>query len=195
MTDSLNLDADALDACAKRLAAGDASACEALVAATLREVRIFVAAKGSSRELVDEVVQSTYVTAMEHIADYRGPGVIIPWLKGIARNELRRLLRERAKWDTAFGGDAIEALVASVAVDGLDTEEAHWHDERLRALAHCVGQVAEPGRRLLDHCYRDGWSMEQIAKASGSSYEAVAQALSRLRKKIRACIDQQAVRT
>ena len=182
-------DLDSLDACVARLVNGDARACEALVEATLREVRLFVAAHASSRGLVDEVVQAAYLTAIEHIADYRGPGVFLAWLKGIARNELRHLLRERARWPTQLGGDAIESLVAHAALDGLDAADAEGHEERLQALAGCLEQVPGPGRQLLDQCYRDGLSLEQIAAASGSSYAAVAQALSRLRRKIRECIE------
>ena len=186
-------DSDSLDSCVAKLVSGDASACEVLVAATLREVRLFVAANSSSRGLVDEVVQATYLTAIEHIADYRGPGVFLAWLKGIARNELRHLLRERARWPTHLGGDAIESLVAHAALGGLDTAEAHIHEERLQSLAWCLEQVPAPGRQLLDQCYRDGLSLEQIATVSGSSYAAVAQALSRLRRKIRECIEFRAV--
>lgn len=187
-------DPDSLDQCVARLVSGDASACEVLVAASLREVRLFVAANSSSRGLVDEVVQATYLTAIDHIADYRGPGVFLAWLKGIARNELRHLLRERARWPTQLGGDAIESLVAQAALDGLDTVDAHWHEERLTALAGCLEQVPGPGRQLLDYCYRDGLSLERIAVVSGSSYAAVAQALSRLRRKIRECLEFRRVR-
>ena len=180
-----------LDSCLTRLAAGEAEAFTALVHATLVDLRVMVAAHAASAEMADEVVHATYVTAFESAASYRGPGVVLPWLRGIARNLLRQRFRELARYEPLGAAEAIECELAGLCATTLDDDS---QVERLAALGRCLESVPAPGRRLLDRCYRDGWSLARIAQKAGSSYDAVAQALSRLRSRIRDCLAKQGVR-
>ena len=180
-----------LDQCLARFSAGETDAFNALVAGTLVELRMMVAAHASSADMADEVVHATYVAAFEGVASYRGPGVVVPWLRGIARNLLRQRFRELARFQPLGAADAIEGELAGLCAMTLDDD---GHSERLAALTRCLEAVPAPGRRLLDRCYRDGWSLARIAQAVGSSYDAVAQALSRLRTRIRECLAKQDVK-
>lgn len=180
-----------LDHCLARFAAGEAEGFTELVAGTLAELRVMVAAHAASADMADEVVHATYVAAFEGVASYRGPGVVLPWLRGIARNMLRQRFRELARYQPLGAAEAIESELASVCAMTLDDD---GQAERVVALNRCLDAVPAPGRRLLDHCYRDGWPLARIAQATGSSYEAVAQALSRLRARIRECMAKQGVR-
>ena len=189
--DAVPSDDSDLDQCLARFAAGETEAFNALVTATLVELRLMVAAHASSADMADEVVHATYVAAFEGVASYRGPGVVLPWLRGIARNLLRQRFRELARFQPLGAAEAIEGELAGLCAMTLDDD---GQTERLAALSRCLEAVPAPGRRLLDRCYRDGWSLARIAQAVGSSYEAVAQALSRLRTRIRECLAKQGVK-
>ncbi len=179
-----------LDRCFARIASGETEAFTDLVTLTLVDLRVMVAAHAASADMADEVVHATYIAAFENAASYRGPGAVLPWLRGIARNLLRQRFRELARFQPLGPTEAIECELASLCATTLDDDH---QVERLAALDRCLDAVPAPGRRLLDHFYRDGWSLARIARKAGSSYDAVAQTLSRLRSRIRECLAKQGV--
>src|SRR5438132_2225878 len=79
-----------LGATVRRAAAGDDRAFQALVETTHHDLRCFVAAHAWHVDLIDEVVQTTYVTCFRSLGSYHGGDALLPWLKGIARNHLRQ---------------------------------------------------------------------------------------------------------
>lgn len=113
-------DADAL---ARRAAAGDRTAFEALVRDHYRAV--FQTSYAMTRNLEDarDFTQECFVRAWERRAEYRGEAPYRAWLGAIVRNRLRDELRARAR-----RGErdelAPDSLVADVALDaGLVDEE------------------------------------------------------------------------
>ena len=64
-------DAEAIDALVIRAQRGDRSAFDAVVEALHPEVAAFAALRVADRDLADEVVQTAFVDAYLHLADYR----------------------------------------------------------------------------------------------------------------------------
>lgn len=91
-----DLSPEACDALALRAQAGDREAFSELVVALYPQLTGFLAFHAPSAELADEIAQATLVMAFERIADYQPRGTCAGWLKGIARNLLRRELSRRA---------------------------------------------------------------------------------------------------
>ena len=91
------MDAAQRDAVIRRVMAGERDAYRLLVEDLEREVRGFVAAHASSLELVDEVVQAAFVEAYRQLHTYDLRGTFASWVKGFARNLLRRELSQRAR--------------------------------------------------------------------------------------------------
>ena len=84
----------------RRALAGDAEAVQAFTDATLHPLYAFCLYRvGRNRHLCEEVVQETLLRALRDLAHYdpaRGNNNIFPWLTGLARNEIHRVLgRER----------------------------------------------------------------------------------------------------
>src|SRR5262245_51251282 len=82
--------------------AGDAAALTALASSAVQPLYRFCYYRlARRRELCEEVVQETLVRAIRDLDRYepaRAAGNILPWLTGLARNEIHRVLsRERAE--------------------------------------------------------------------------------------------------
>lgn len=89
----------------RRWAAGDKQAGEQLFACYYPALTRFFANKVRSLDDVRELIQRTFIGALEGAARYRGDGDVRAWLYGIARNHLRRWYAERRR-DPALGLDS-----------------------------------------------------------------------------------------
>lgn len=170
-----------LDALAHRAAAGDRAAFHDLVLATQADLRIAVAARVGVPELVEEVLQRTYIAAWDGLAAYRPEGRLGAWLAGIARNQALHALRERARRrQVPLAG--IEEWIAP------EPDEPEAEPDLVARLRRCLEALPEGARALLRSRYGDGADLAALAAASGRRPGAVAQQLQRLRDRLRACV-------
>lgn len=179
-----------LDQLAIKAQAGDRNAFHELVLATQRELAISVAAHSVSRELVEEVLQETYVTAFEKLAQYRPQGTFRPWLRTIARNHLFAHWRERRRL-AAFDVDALDALIADDGLDALERDDGRDEQESAR-LAACMEQLPERARTMLERRYCDEQPLEQLAQQFKRSAATLSVTLFRLRQQLRRCVERSA---
>lgn len=148
---------------------------------------------GRNRHLCEEVVQETLLRALRDLANYepaRAGNNIFPWLTGLARNEIQRVLaRERA-------GRSLEALWARVDSElltvyaRLDSEP--FADELLQREETCelvnatMAQLPPHYREALEAKYLTGKSVRDLASAWQTTEKAVESQLTRARKAFRA---------
>lgn len=178
------MDNEAVVQLVERTRGGDAEAFTALVSALQRELRIFIAAHALDREQLEEIHQATWVTAFEKLSTYQPIAPFPHWLRGIARNLLRRDLEERAR---RRGGDA--DLLALAAVDeGLATLERE-DDPRLARLGGCLERLAPRARELVLARHRDGVPLAKLAQRFKQPAAALATALWRVRGALQACVE------
>jgi RNA polymerase sigma-70 factor (ECF subfamily) len=182
-------DAGALDRFAVRAQGGDQEAFAALVEASERDLRVFITLYATNLAMVDEITQSTYVTAFQNLARYQPRGTLRAWLKGIARNLLRRDLDERARLQVV-AGERLESALAAVNRRQLD-EEADAEDEgRIAQLNACLRQLAPEAQRLVRERYYEDRPIDEIARLLARSQSWVAVTLFRIRKTLLVCIRQ-----
>jgi RNA polymerase sigma-70 factor (ECF subfamily) len=127
---------------------------------------------------LEEVVQSTYVTAWERMAEYSGGGRLDSWLKGIALNRIRGEARHRRRMT---GGDRIAELIQPEEPDT-------GPDDEVQRLAECLERLGPQARRLLECRYRDGMALTDLARRFRRTAGALAVALHRLRHGLRQCL-------
>jgi RNA polymerase sigma factor (sigma-70 family) len=175
----MDQDTTTLDVLALRAAAGDRSAFTTLVETTAGEVQAFVAARASSLAMVDEVVQGTYVTAFQCLADYRPEGSLLPWLKGIARH---RLLEEQRRWQSR------RLRPLEVIAEAAAAEPAGAGEERLVRLRVCLDRLPAAWRAALCARYWDDEAVTDIARRQKTSPGAISQLLFRARSALQTCI-------
>jgi RNA polymerase sigma-70 factor (ECF subfamily) len=130
------------------------------------------------RDLADEVVQETWLTAVRRIRTFDpGRGRFAGWLRGIAANTLRNHLRRRPPHAPAALRDGDGSTPAADAA----LERRESAERVARALA------ALPGRyeAVLRAKYLDGLSVAAIAAAWGETPKAIESLLSRARQAFR----------
>ena len=177
----------------RRALDGDAAAAQALAdAALLPLFRFCFHRVGGNRHLCEEVVQETLLRALRDMDHYDPPRArdnIFPWLSGLARNEITRVLsREK-------NAASLEQLWARMDRDlraifaRLESEE--FPDDLLerqetRALVNAtMAQLAPHYRQALEAKYLDGRSVRDMAGEAGNTEKAVESLLGRARQAFR----------
>lgn len=142
-------------------------------------LRRYLFVLGAAVDLIDDLVQETFVLTLGKRCDWRGDAALGVFLRGVARNLLLRLRR-----DTASRREVELAHEVWCEDDG-DRDD----DERLADLRACVQALPARGRALLDAAYREQRSRDDLAQAFAMRPEGVKTALRRLRDALRACIE------
>ena len=174
------------DEVVRRVQAGERDAYRLLVEDLEREVRGFVASRATSLELVEEVVQGAFVEAYRHLATYERRGTFSAWVKGFARNLLRRELAQRARL-VSTDEEALEGLVAQAA--GAELEQDALEDRRddLERIARCLAALSPRARLMVQRRFVDQVPINRIAQQFKQTRAAIANALSRIRSGLRTC--------
>ena len=173
---------------------GDAPAVQMMADALLEPLYRFCLYRvGRNRHLCEEVVQETLVRALRDLDHYDPPRAnnnIFPWVTGLARNEIHRVLnRERA-------GVSLETLWAKM--DGellslyarLDSEpfadEVLLREETRELVNATMSQLPPHYREALEAKYVTGKSVRDLAQLWRTTEKAVESQLTRARKAFRA---------
>jgi RNA polymerase sigma-70 factor (ECF subfamily) len=173
---------------------GQVSAIKTLTETVLQPLYSFCLYRvGRNTHLCEEVVQETLLRALGQLKAYepeRSSNNIFPWLTGLARNEVHRVLgREKA-------GLSLEALWAKMDKELLTVfaklESEPFADELLqreetRDLVNAtMSQLPPHYREALEAKYLGGKSVRDLATSWSISEKAVESQLTRARKAFRA---------
>jgi len=173
---------------------GDRDAIKTLAEAALPSLYDFTLYRvGRDRHLCEEVVQETLVRAIRELDHYepsRAGDNIFPWLSGLARNEITRVL---ARHKSAV---SLEAMWAKMDRELLTVfgklEQEPFNDEVLqrqetRELVNTtMSQLPPHYREALEAKYVSGRSVRDIAALGSISEKAVESLLTRARQAFRA---------
>lgn len=165
--------------------AGDRDAYRLLVEDLEQEVRGFVAAHASSLDLVEEVVQAAFVEAYRHLDDYELRGTFASWVKGFARNHLRRELAQRARL-VSTDQEALDSLVAGSALEDL-TDEVTDRSDDLARIERCLAALSPRARLMVQRRFVEQVPINRLAQQFKQTRAAIANALSRIRAGLRTC--------
>lgn len=173
---------------------GDAQAIDALAQAALAPLYSFCFYRvGRNRHLCEEVVQETMLRAIRDLRRYepdRAEGNIFPWLAGLARNEIRRVLARQS------GAVSLETLWSRIDEQLRDLfgrlesepfgEDVLARTETCEIVGATMSQLPPHYREALEAKYVNGESVQQMAADRGLSEKAVESQLTRARKAFRA---------
>jgi RNA polymerase sigma-70 factor (ECF subfamily) len=177
----------------RRALDGDAAAAQALAQAALVPLFRFCFHRvGGNRHLCEEVVQETLLRALRDLDHYDPPRArdnVFPWLSGLARNEITRVLsREKnaasleqlwARMDRDLR--AIYARLESEVLPDVLLER-----QETRALVNAtMAQLPQHYRQALEAKYLDGRSVRDMAGEAGNTEKAVESLLGRARQAFR----------
>jgi RNA polymerase sigma factor (sigma-70 family) len=172
---------------------GDAAALATLASSALQPLYRFAYYRlARRRDLCEEVVQETLVRAIRDLDRYepaRAQGNILPWLTGLARNEIHRVLaRERA-------GESLEACWLRIDAEltavyaRLESqplpEEVLERQETREMVNATMSQLPAHYREALEAKYVRGLSVRDIAAALSTTEKTVESQLTRAREAFR----------
>lgn len=175
--------AQELDRIVERVQAGDRDAFAELVFAVRRELRIFLSTHASSVHMVEEVLQSTLVTAYGIIDRYERRGTFLSWLKGIGRNLLLKELHARSRY-VETDDNTLERIIVGAALESTQGA-ADREQEYVERLRRCLEQLPAESRALIQQRYYNGMTVKEMARLQNKTETSVAVALFRIREVLR----------
>ena len=186
------LSADTGDATlVERAIDGDRWAMEALYRRHVQRVTNAVTrVLGRSAE-ADDVVQDTFVVALDRLGDLREPAAFRGWVARIAMNEARMRLRKR-KWlrRLALDRDEDDASLESIASPDASPEVRAELARLDRVLA-----ALDPELRIAFVLrYVEGWALEEVAAALECSLATAKRRIKDARERVDAHVNRSAKR-
>ncbi len=132
----------------------------------------------------DDVLQETFLVVQQKADEFSPDSNFLAWAFQIARFQVLKHQTQRQRSRARFSEAVLDALTASAPVEDVD-------DSQRVALAGCVEKLAPQARRIVDLFYQHEHSPQEIARLMDWSAAAVSVALSRARRFLRECIQQQ----
>jgi RNA polymerase sigma-70 factor (ECF subfamily) len=132
---------------------------------------------------VDEVMQRVSLIAWKKFGQLNDPSGFPKWAATIARFELMKFRRERARDRLQFNDTVTEMLMTE------SIEETEIRDHRIHLLEECLDELPEDRRELLMQRYKSEASTKELAKLIGRTPEALYQMMSRLRMTLLLCVE------
>lgn len=139
---------------------------------------------GGRREEVEDVVQETFLAALQGIASFDGRSSLHAWLCGIAKNKIRGTrarTRPRSLEDALESADPqIDAILAEVAREPLPASVLERRETQ-ELVGATLSSLTPEYRAALLAKYVEGLSTEELALRAGKSAKATESTLTRAR--------------
>jgi RNA polymerase sigma-70 factor (ECF subfamily) len=179
-----------------RAQAGDISAFEELVGR--HQDRVYGLALRMTRSEPDaaEIAQDTFLSAYQHLPEFRGEAAFGSWVHRIAANNALMRLRHQRVLDLVTEDPAEPEFTERGSL--AEYPESDWSrsaddkvldDELGRAIQHATDGLAEGYREVFLLKDVEGMSYEEISEMLGISIPAVKSRLHRARLALRQAID------
>jgi RNA polymerase sigma-70 factor (ECF subfamily) len=167
-----------------RVVAREHGAAEALLAEHLDPIHEFIHYRLGRSGHVEDVVQDTFLVALQRIHAFDGRSSLYTWLCGIAKNRIRMARRTKAprSLDEALEGadPEIDAILAEVEREPLP--DAILERRETRDLVGATLSSLPPDyRRALLEKYVEGISVAEMAGRAGKGSKATESTLTRAR--------------
>jgi RNA polymerase sigma-70 factor (ECF subfamily) len=146
------------------------------------ELQGFVASLVPEPELVDDIVQETFVAVTARADGYDSTKSFSAWLFAVARDKIRELGGKAAAEARPFADEVLDVLIASRG-------DAKPSPERLQLVEDCIAALAPQARRIVELRYQNAMKPRQVAAAIGWTAASVRVALCRARTAIRECVE------
>jgi RNA polymerase sigma-70 factor, ECF subfamily len=172
-----------------RMGAGDQRAFDEFFHSSAPRLAAFAARRsGLDAASVEDVVQNTLVKAIRNLGSYRGEAALFTWLTEICRHELADVYRKAARRpdhtsldepDSASRYSNLRAPAQNEPPAQIDTEM------RRSAVLRALRALPERYVLALEAKYRDGFSVDEIARLLGLTSTAAQSLLARARDAFR----------
>lgn len=169
--------------------AGNQAAMEALYQETGQRVYALALRLTGDPDQAMDVVQESYLSALEHLDSLRNPNAFMSWMFQIAANRCRKIYRQNRRFAALDQGeddgqrDVLDTLPDPD--EKLLPEAAADSDETRRLVMELVDSLPEAQRECVILYYFSECSVEQIAQIQGCAEGTVKSRLNYGRKKLK----------
>ncbi|MFN7561154.1 MAG: sigma-70 family RNA polymerase sigma factor [Prosthecobacter sp.] len=148
------------------------------------DLRAFLSAIVRDKPLEDDLFQDIALTLWTSFDKYDPTRSFGAWARGVAANKIKADRRIRARNPQAFPPEVIESVA-----QGFDADDSNgaWQ-ERESALRDCLDTLPPNASKLITERYGQNKTIDVIASGFCLTPDAVYQALSRVRKQLRDCV-------
>lgn len=141
-----------------------------------------------SPELAYDIVQQVFIDfiedALKRERDYGKS--IAPFLRTLTKNRAIDCWREYKK----NSPEHLQRIAERFADRPVDDETLRWSEE-ISGLRSCMKKLPPPARQMVEQHYFHGTTMEDIAVRTGRKAVTVRSFFSRIRQKLRECIERE----
>jgi len=132
---------------------------------------------GGNRELSEDIVQESYLRALDHWNRKAVPDSPLAWLKRVARNILMDYLRQKKKLHEA-------------SLHLISSPDKKSSEKQLKSLETflTISSLGRKTARILEAFYYDGMSVREIATEMSVSERAVEGRLRRARRSMKSLL-------
>lgn len=139
-------------------------------------------------EIVEEALQETAVFLCSRWQDFTPGTNFGAWARTLARMRCREVLQRRRRDSAAPLDPVMHELAAPVTSEEWE-QHGTFSPRHKQALARCVESLPDDHRRVVEMHYLQRQACDRIAAALAKSVEAVYMMLSRIRKRLRHCVE------
>lgn len=143
----------------------------------------FVRSSVRDRQHAEDVIQEVGAVISAGYANIPEGVGFNAWVLGVARNHILKRYRTDQRDRHLFSSEALESL--SAAYERLSDSS----DDMRAALEHCVDQLPERSRRIIEMRYQQGGRVDGIAEQLDSTANAISGVLFRVRQTLKKCIE------
>lgn len=172
----------------ERAKAGDQQAMAQLYQETSPRVYALALRLTGNPDQAMDVVQESYLSALQNLESLRNPEAFLSWIFQIAANRCRKVLRQEGRFFSPGGEDEEEQDYFDAIPDpneALIPEEAADIGETRRLVMELVNQLPEAQRECVILYYFSQCSVEQIARLQACTEGTVKSRLNYARKKLK----------
>ena len=173
-----------IDTIVEDVLSGDINKYEDIVEMFQQDVWKVVAGARFDHDTASDLVHQTFVNAYQRLTQYRQGTHFVFWIKQIARNLVRKKMREmacRSKHQN-FYRDSLDALLGS-------DERTEYEDTRAKALRACLPKLSKRNLQVFQFKYDALFSLKKIAQMMNETENGIKQRLWRSRLALRNCVE------
>lgn len=164
---------------------GDRDAFGEIVRRYHRPLYYFVVGKVSADSEAEDIVQKTFISAYERLADYDRRQPILAWLRGIALNHCRNSWRSYQR-QAEMMNRLLDVKRAELELGLL--EDSPMDERRAMALRQCMESLSESEQKAIRLRFVDELPLSEIGAQLNRNGEAARQFLFRIRTRLHACV-------
>jgi RNA polymerase sigma-70 factor (ECF subfamily) len=147
----------------------------------------YLRALGAPTDLAEDLLQETFLVAMEKLREDRGEAAVATFLRACARHLWLRRRRDLGRREVL--------LAEFVETHWCEVEAADDGERWLDALRQCVAGLDGKAQQAVQRAYADGEDRRTIAAALGMKENGVKTLLQRARAALRDCVERRLGRT